>query len=206
MDYEKINTPDELYKFMSDNINYGLLGKDNIEYFPLDNKKFQFACQNEWILSSPKRLLECKLGHCWDQVELERDWFKSHNYNFKTIFIWFLFEEENSYPTHTYLIYQDKDKWNWFEHADYNNRGIHEFNNKHDAIVGQLKKYIEYVKEFNPVNEEVLKHLHIYEYNIPNYGCDMSEFIEHIINNSNDITCEFRKELNESIDSKKSMG
>lgn len=206
MSYEKINTPIGLYKFMSGNINYGLLGKDNIEYTLEDNEKFQFACQNEWILSKPERLLDCKLGHCWDQVELERDWFNKHNYEFKTIFIWFLFEEENSYPTHTYLVYKENDKWNWFENADYENRGIHSFDSYHDAIVGQLKKYIDYVKQFNPINDEILDHIHIYEYDTPNYGCIMSEFIEHIINNANDITSEFKEDIHESINSKKSMG
>ncbi len=206
MEYLDVKTPEELYGFISENIKYGFRGNDKKDYDNANDINFGFACQRKWRLASPKRLFECKLGHCWDQVELERDWFNKHNYEYKTIFIWFLFEEENSYPTHTYLVYKDNDKWNWFENADYNNRGIHEFNNKHEAIVGQLKKYLEYVEEYNPINEEIIKHIHIYEYDTPNYGCNMNEFIEHIINNANDITDEFRKDINESINYKKSMG
>ena len=37
-------------------------------------------------LQSPDEVLKNKIGVCWDQVELERYWFKKHGYEIKTIY------------------------------------------------------------------------------------------------------------------------
>ena len=76
-------------------------------------------------------MLKYKIGHCWDQVELERAWFKKHNYEYKTLFIYFE-SDLAPYICHTYLVYNDKknNTWNWFEHADENNKGIHKLINE----------------------------------------------------------------------------
>ncbi len=185
--YNEINTPQELLEFMENNINYGFHGIDDKDYTPED-KDFNTNCREKWILSDANRVLKYKLGHCWDQVELERDWFSKKGYEFKTIFIWFLFNKENNYPTHTYLVYKENNKWYWFEHANYNNKGIHEFNSLKDAILFQMKKHIEYASKNNEINEEIINNIHIYEYNNPKYGCNMAEFIKNIINSAKDIT------------------
>ena len=190
-EYEKVNTPEELLIFM-DNIKYGIHGKDNINYKPGDTKEeniiFQNACQNVYGLASPEYILKFGIGHCWDQVELERDWFTKHNYEFKTIFIWFEFDYENNYSTHTYLIYKDNNDYCYFEHADYNNKGIHRFKSYEDAIKYQYNKHIDYNKSIgNIVTNKEIKHIHIYEYNNPKYSSNMSEFIDYILN-SKEIT------------------
>ncbi len=186
--YNNILTPEELFTFMEDNIKYGIHGTNNEDYIPHDEKTngiFQNACLNYYRLADPKYLLKHKLGHCWDQVELERDWFTKHKYNFKTIFIWFLFDYENSYSTHTTLIYQDKQTNDYclFEHADFENKGIHHFKTYQDAIKWEYDKHIEYnKKQGNPINEEILKHIHIYEYEHPKYGSTFMDFIDNIFN------------------------
>lgn len=191
-EYNNIKTPEELYNFMDKYIEYGLHGTNGIDYSPdgteESNQEFQYACQKHYGLASPDYLLTYKLGHCWDQVELERDWFTKHNYRVKTIFIWFLFDYDNSYSTHTYLIYEDQEGYSLFEHADYFNRGIHHFKTYEDALKWQKERHIESNKRHgNEINDEIISHIHIFEYEKPNYGINDQEFLDYVLN-SKDIT------------------
>ncbi len=187
MKYSDIKTPEQLLKYMDENIKYGFVDDSGKEYVPWNNLEFQEGCQTKWRLSSPKRLIKVGYGHCWDQVELERDWFKTHNYNFKTFYIWFELPYNNSYSTHTYLVFERNGKYYYFEHSDSNNRGIHEFESYQEAIHYQKEKHIEHNKQRNPINEEILSCLHIYEYDTPIYGCTMNEFIDAILENAKEV-------------------
>ncbi len=187
MKYEDIKTPEQLLKYMDENIKYGFVDVNGKAYGPWDNQEFQEGCQTKWHLSSPERLRKVGYGHCFDQVELERNWFKTHNYNFKTFYIWFEFPYKNSYSTHTYLVYEEDGKYNYFENSDFNNRGIQEFTSYEDAIRYQREKHIEYNKQRNSIDEEIISHLHIYEYDQPTYGCTMNEFIENILENERKV-------------------
>ena len=189
--YDEIKTPRELLEFM-DNIRYGFYGNDNKEYIndgsEESNKIFQDACLTEYSLADKDKVLKYRLGQCFDQTELERAWFREHNYEFKTIFIWFLFDYENTYPTHSYLVYKENDKYYYFEHADYINRGIYEFDSYEEAIKFQMNKHIEYTKNMgNTIDDEAIKHLHIYEYDISKYNISFEEFIDNILD-SKEIT------------------
>jgi len=106
MEYKDTKTPEQLLKYMIENIKYGFVDDNEKAYGPWDNQEFQEGCLTKWHLSSPERLIKVGYGHCWDQVELERDWFKKNNYNFKTLYIWFEFPYNNSYSTHTYLLFE----------------------------------------------------------------------------------------------------
>lgn len=192
--YKNINTPEELYEFMDKYIKYGFYGNDGNIYTndgtEESNVIFQNACLDKYELADKDKVLRYGYGQCFDQTELERFWFKEHNYEFKTIFIWFLFDYDNTYPTHSYLIYKDKEteEFCWFEHADSANKGIHKYKTYIDAIKGQMNKHIEYTKKCgNIVDDEVLKHIHIYEYTIDKYNISFDEFIDNILL-SDDIT------------------
>lgn len=187
MKYNEIKTPEQLLKYMNEFIKYGFVDEDGKEYGSWNNKQFQDACRTEWRLSSPERLIKVKYGHCWDQVELERDWFLNHGYKFKTFYIWFELPYDNSYSTHTYLVFENNQKYYYFEHSDFNNRGIYKFDSYEDAINYQKEKHIDANKQRNPIDEEILKHLHVYEYDKPIYGCTMSEFIDYILENAKEI-------------------
>ena len=132
-----------------------------------------------------KRLLKCGYGTCWDQVELERDWFINNDYECKTFFIWFCFSTSNNYVTHTYLVYKDKktEKYCYFEHSDGANKGIKEFDSYKDAILYQMEKYIDFNRSVgNLINEDILSHLQVYEFEIKKYGCSQYEYMENILN------------------------
>lgn len=164
---------------MDMNTKYGFVDNDGTIYTGND-LEFQIACRTKWRLSSPEHLLEVGYGHCWDQVELERDWFYKHGYQFKTLFICFELPYDNSYSTHTYLVYKENDKWHYFEHSDFNNRGIHTFDILEDAIAFQRKKHIESNQKRNPVGKYEVECLHIYEYDNCKYGFTMKEFMDYV--------------------------
>lgn len=184
MEFKDIKTPQELYKYMKENIEYGFIGNKTGKLYKYDNPNFEEGCRSDWGLASKEVLLKNKYGHCFDQVELERSWFKENGYEFKTIFIWYEFNYDNPYQCHTYLVYKDNDKWNIFEHADGNNKGIYEFKSLEEAIQYQKKKHIEYTKSIlTSFKTDDIEHIGIYEYNNPKYNCNMIEFIDNIINN-----------------------
>ena len=100
--YENIKTPEELMIFMDQYIKYGIHGIDGKDYIPTygdneSNQKFQEASFSVYSFGGPSYILKYGLGHCWDQVELERDWFTKHHYECKTIYIWITLDYENSY-------------------------------------------------------------------------------------------------------------
>ena len=188
-EYNQVSTPEELLSFMDKYIKYGLVD-DNNKVYEWDMDSFQDACQNEWKLKSGIDIVESGYGHCWDQVEIERDWFAKHNYDFKTLFIYFE-SDIAPYVCHTYLVYKDKkkDTWNWFEHADENNKGIHEYNTLEEAILAQRDVHIKFNQSANlPMNDEIINTIHIYEYQPPKLESSNQEFLDNIFNNSIDIT------------------
>ncbi len=178
--YNDINTPEELLDFMSNNIEYGFLGKDGsvFHYFEEDFNDNFFT---QYVLERADDVVKNKVGNCWDQVELERDWFLKHNYEIKTIYEMVLLDYENSYPTHTFLVYKDHNKWYWFENADFDNRGIHEFNSFDELISYQLDKYKSLLNSYNITSEEI-NHIIMTEYNKPNDYINCDEFIDHVVN------------------------
>ena len=177
--YEEISTPEELLEWMK-NITYGYLGKNKLHTY--QEQDFNDVWYDEYMLSTPQEVIENKIGNCWDQTELERNWFVKHNYKVKTIYVMVNLPYENIYPTHSYLIYQDKDNsWNWFENSDFNNRGIHMKTTEEEIILFQLTKYKEFLKEFD-IKDEELEKIIIKVYEKPDYHITAEEYINHVIN------------------------
>ena len=187
MKYKDIINPTELLEFMDNNITYGFVDDNNKIYSSKNYNEFQEGCRTKWKLSSPERLLDKKYGHCFDQVELERDWFSKNNYKFKTFFGIFELDYENPYFTHTFLIYEDNNMFYTFEHADQNNRGIREYSSYENAINSQIKNLIKSNREYNNLKDEELSSLHIYEYDKLEYGISMYEFVDRIVNNKKNM-------------------
>lgn len=103
-------------------IQYGFVNKKGEV---IDDKDDESIFYKYYYLQTPKEIMKSKIGVCWDQVELEREWFSKHDYQFKTIYI----EAHNNDmdPSHTFLIYKDGDSVYWFEHSWGSCRGIHEY-------------------------------------------------------------------------------
>ena len=168
-----IKTPEELLKFM-DNISYGFVDKDGNIYTD------DFSNWNNCIVQDGEGVLESKVGTCWDQVELERLWFSSNNYTFKTIFCWFECGRVCDLPTHTFLIYEKNNKYYWFEHAFEAFRGIHEFDTMEDAINYVTDKQVEFAShndDFRPGDENTLV---CYEYTKPDKNLGVQEYLDFV--------------------------
>lgn len=177
MEFDDIKSPKELLEYMDKNLTYGFVGKDG--------KRYTNANSNDWInqyvIQNGEQVLKSKIGTCYDQVELERLWFEKNNYNFKTIFAWFEVGRENGYPTHTFLIYEDNNKYYWFEHAWIDLKGIHEFNSYEEAIECFCEKHFEFTKlNHEDLLEDDKNRLVCYEYTKPDENLDVEEYFSFV--------------------------
>ena len=176
---DNIKTPEELLTYMSNNIIYGYLGSDNkIYYFDdphFDENWFQYD-----VLQSPEEVLENKCGNCLDQVELERDWFTKHNYQFDTFYTMVMVDYKNDYQIHAFLVYKDEDnRWCLFENADFDNRGIYKFDTLEEALKYQRSIYINGLKTVNIKDDEIDKIITT-KFSKPSYHISMSSYIDYV--------------------------
>ena len=168
---------------MSKNINYGYLGKSGRVYH-FDDSDFNDKWFSEYILESKENILKTLYGNCWDQVELERYWFKKHGYEIKTIYEMVKLNYDNNYPSHSFLIFKDKDGfWNWFENSDYENRGIHKFDSINKLLEYQYSKYLDFLKTFN-IKEDEIKEIIFAEFEEPQKNISASEYLDFVINST----------------------
>lgn len=178
-EYQKINMPLELLKWMSSNIQYGYVTREKRIVLP-NQKEYNKLWFQEYRLQSADSILKTRTATCWDQVELERDWFESHNYTFQTYFEMIALNQKNPYPTHTFLVFQDNfGKWNWFENADFSNRGIHSFDTLEECLKKQQEKYFETLKLYHIPPEDMKKFVLI-EYQKPQFGMDVTTYLNFV--------------------------
>ena len=176
--YSKIKTPQELLDFMS-HIYYGYLNKEGRVY-TYGDIDFDDCWYSSYVLENKEEIIENLYGNCWDQVELERDWFILHDYPIKTIFEMVDLDYENSYPTHSFLVYQDiEGNWNWFENSDISNRGIHSFSSFEELMKFQVQKYIDLLKEYD-ISEEEIGKIIIYDFLKPKEGSSAKEYLDFV--------------------------
>ena len=147
-------------------ITYGWVDKNGI-------KQEEDANFNNYCLQSPKELIKSKTGVCWDQVELERYYFKANDWNVKTYYM--IYYDGKKIPTHTFLTYQKKGKFYWFEHSWEAFRGIHTFTSEGDLLKEVQKNFLE--DQIGSSYEE--NNLVLYEYTKPKYHLSAAEFDEH---------------------------
>lgn len=161
----------EVMKKLQD-IEYGWVDKDKNK-----RKEIDKSYENDYRLQSPQELLKSKIGVCWDQVELERYYFKSNN-NIKTYFI--VHYDNDRCPTHTFLTYEKNNKYYWFEHAWEKYRGIHEYNNEKEMLIDIRNKFIKMELNSNYQKNNLL----LREYFKPKYNLSVKEFFNHCEKNN----------------------
>jgi hypothetical protein len=180
--FEDIKSPEELLVYM-ENIKYGYVGKNNHKIYDYDDKDFDMDFEKEYYLQTPEQLLKSKHGVCWDQVELERDWFLKHHYDFKVFYLAFLKEAANNLPTHTFLTYKKNDKRYWFEHSFGDCKGIHEYENLKELMDDVKKKHLLHAIKEGGVEEKDFNDLRFCEYEVPAFSCSPNEFMENMVKN-----------------------
>lgn len=163
----------EIMDLMKD-IDYGWIDKDNNKYMNVND-----SFKDKYILQSPKDILKSKVGVCWDQVELERYFFKNYVPNVKTFFI--VYDDNDRCPTHTFLTFEKNNKVYWFEHSWEIFRGIHEYASLNQLLLEIKNKFVS--SELHDNYEKT--NLYIYEYSKPKYHIGTQEFFNHCSSNIN---------------------
>ena len=163
----------EIMNLMQD-IDYGWIDKDNNKYMKVDD-----SFKDKYILQSPKDILKSKVGVCWDQVELERYFFKNYVPSVKTFFI--VYDDNYKCPTHTFLTFEKNNKVYWFEHSWEIFRGIHECSSLNQLLLDIKNKFVS--SELHDNYEKT--NLYIYEYSKPKYHIGTQEFFNHCSSNIN---------------------
>lgn len=153
------------------NIEYGWIDKNKTKHTIIDE-----TYSDNYILQSPKEVIKNQIGVCWDQVELERYYFKGNDYNIKTYFI--VHYDDNKCPTHTFLTFEKNNKYYWFEHAWKKFRGIHEYNTQKELLIDIKDKFIKYELNNNYIKENII----LREYKKPKYHITVQEFYKHCEN------------------------
>ena len=179
-EYNNIKTPKELSEFMKKHITYGYLGKSgNIYHF--NDEGFNEKWKDEYILENYIDVLNNKIGNCFDQVELERNWFNKNNYEFKTIYHQVMLDYDNPYPTHTFLVYKENESWYWFENAWEDMSGIHKFNTLDELLKYEYEENLKFLKTYNITQDEINK-IQYFEYEKPNEHLSSIDYLNHVAN------------------------
>ena len=152
-------------------IEYGWVDKNNTKHKLVDE-----SYSDNYILQSPNEIIKNKIGVCWDQVELERYYFKGNDWNVKTYFL--VHYDGDKCPTHTFLTFEKDNKYYWFEHSWERFRGIHEYKSLKELLFDIRNKFIKYELDNDYVSENLVLH----EYVKPKYHISVQEFYNHCDN------------------------
>lgn len=161
-------TEADVMELMSD-IEYGWVDKNNQKRMIADE-----AYSDNYLLQTPKEVIKNKIGVCWDQVELERYYFKG--YDIKTYFI--VHYDGGKCPTHTFLTFKKNNQYYWFEHSWEKYRGIHKYDTLKELLIDVKSKFIKTELHCDCV----LDNLIIREYSKPKYHISVQEFYKHCEN------------------------
>ena len=170
--------------YLEQNFEYGVIDHNGNKYNDSNSDEFQFVCNTQWKLRSVENMLRDGVGHCYDQVEIERYWFTKNGFEIKTFWISAYQKEiENSGFSHTYLLFQDNGVWKLFEHSDFSNRGIYSFKSVNDAVKWQAEHQIKLAEScIRPLKQYTTC---IKEYSNPPANVNMQGYLQ-FINNSED--------------------
>lgn len=149
-------------------IDYGWVDKNGARHEKLSGFSDLYALQ------LPNELRKSKLGVCWDQVELERDILTQNNVATDAYFI--VYYDDNKCPTHTFILFENKGKTVWYEHAWEKHRGWYEFASTNEALREVREKFI--AMELAGVDLDWNK-LCIYKYPAPTKKLGCLEFYKH---------------------------
>lgn len=136
------STPEELLKFM-DYIQYGWYSTNDNEIHGTGDEDDEDYFYKYYRLQSPRTTIERQIGVCWDQVEVEREWFIKHSIPHFVVYI--EIDDGEGCPSHTCLIYKnpgDSQNVYWFEHSWGQFRGIHEYDRLNECISDIILKHM----------------------------------------------------------------
>lgn len=172
MTIENIKTPEDILEYMKENIKYGFID-NNQNIYPDNDKDWDNSFSEHYQLQISSNLLKTKYGVCWDQVELERYLLKKINIKSKSYFI--VEYDGKQYPTHTFIVINDNNKYYWFEHSWEPHRGIYEFNSLNELLLDVNDKFKKMLINKKISTDDII----IYEYEEPTKSLNCLEFYQH---------------------------
>lgn len=131
---EDVETPEDILKYMMENINYGWLDNSNNEH--IENMK---NFRRLYKTSSLEETLQHKIGTCIEQVNLMNYLLKKNGIKSK-MFCTRIYENElfndmdSDEHMHCFVLYYLNDKVYQIEHPNWEKIGIYEYNSEEDAI------------------------------------------------------------------------
>lgn len=135
--------------------------------------------KKKYVLSSPEDVLTNHVGTCFDLVELERAYFKSLNKKFNAYFM--IYYESKKVYTHTFIVYEENEKFYWFEYAWNKNKGIHEYMSLYDLLTSVRDSF----KKQNNIKFMDNDYLCVYKYKKPKFHIGLKDFYKHCENGEN---------------------
>ena len=164
---EQINNVMDLMNVL-DEIKYGWMDIDQNTYLSIDK-----GFKKKFVLQRPEEVLAGKVVTCYDQVELERQVLKELGFKFNTYFM--IYYDVKKLYTHTFLVYEENEKFYWLEHAWELNKGIHEYLSLYDVLKDVKNKF----EKFNRLSNMDTDYLCIYKYKKPKSHIGLKEFYKH---------------------------
>ena len=161
----KVRNSKELNAILNE-YSYGIL----IDGYPeTDDAKINWM---KYRSMSVKEFEKHRIGCCWDYVMYEHYWFKANDIPHKLFYI----EGGRNQDTHTFLVYEENNKYLLFESSWKEKCGVYEFKTLDDLLMY-------YSKEFTKYFDKEYKRYVLYEYEQPKTGITCTEFMTHIYKN-----------------------
>ena len=181
MKYEDVQSPKQLMQYLDENFEYGVINKKGEKFNDSSDNAFQKACK-EWKLKPVAEIIKSGVGHCYDQTEIERDWFTSHGYMVKTFWVIACDKQNTSYGfSHAYIAYLENGKWYYFEHSSFPNKGIYEFDYIEELVNFQAQTQVKFAgSQHKPISG--LYSVLTTEFDKPKDNITMKEYMNFVSN------------------------
>lgn len=174
MDFKKYNvsTIQDLMNFFNNRFQYGFTHNGKVY---IEDKNFWKFMDKYYTLKTGEKFIESGYGVCWDFCELERLFCQQNKIKHECYFISSFKNRKEGGPTHTFCIFEENQKWYWFEYSWFDFRGIRKYSSKNEAIIDIIEKFCKYYNV-------TLNQIEIYKTSKAKEGLNSFEFVEHCFN------------------------
>ena len=169
-EFDELKNPNELMNFMDEKIKYGWIGKDGELR---ENSVEGFL--NNYRVSSLEEILENGYGTCFEQVELEREFFSRQKITSSSYMI------IASHMVHSFLVFEMEGKFYRFEHSSWKNKGIYEF----DSIDNLLQNTVELFMNNHKIKSA--KRITLISYSKLRENIDLKDMKEELLSNRKNL-------------------
>lgn len=188
--FKQIKSPEELIKFLIENISTGYVGKNGKVYYP-SNQDYDSDLKAQYLVQDAKNVLKSGLGTCFEYARVASECFRNTDYNFQTFFLYYDTSYDtygnNNKPTHAFLVFKREEKWYWFEASFIRHAGIHEYKTLESLLKDVKHKVAQYDIKTNHATKEETRSIKFIQYECIPGIVSIIEFLDNIFNGGNEI-------------------